>query len=262
VTFADLVGGNSKAKHSDGKKPRYKKKLGYKKIRFCGEQAQQDKLQYFWVDTYCIDKSDKAKLSLAIQSMFRWYQKATKCYAYLSDVSTRKRKSEYIADEPAWEPAFKSSRWFTRGWTLQELLTPSTVEFFSKEWEKLSDKKSLKLLIYTITSISHEVLDGAPLSQFGINERLRWNKGRITQREEDRAYSLQGIFDVELAPVYGEGEAGAFKRLMDEIYKMERCIQDMHNTDPRNDKKRIEDTKGRLLADSYRWVLDNTTFQQ
>jgi hypothetical protein len=99
--------------------------------------------------------------------------------------------------------------------------------------------------------ISHEALSEAPLSQFSINERLRWNEDRVTEREEDRAYSLQGIFDVELAPVYGEGQAGAFKRVMDEIYKLERCIQGMHNTDPHYDKKRIEGTKGGLLADSY-----------
>jgi hypothetical protein len=86
VTFADLVQGDGKDK------PGYKEKLGYKKIRFCGEQTQQDGLQYFWVDTCCIDKTDKAELSLAIQSMFRWYQNATKCYVYLSDLSTRKRK--------------------------------------------------------------------------------------------------------------------------------------------------------------------------
>jgi hypothetical protein len=239
-----------------------KDKLGYKKIQFCGDQARCDDLQYFWIDTCCINKANKAEHSLAIRSMFRWYQNATKCYVYLSDVSTRKRKSEYMADEPTWEPAFRLSCWFTRGWTLQELLAPSTVDFFSKEGEKLGDKKSLKLLIYTITSISHEAFSGAPLSQFSIEERLRWNEDRVTEREEDRAYSLQGIFDVELAPVYGEGQAGAFKRLMDEIDKLEGCIQSMHNTDPHYDKKRIEGTKGGLLADSYRWVLDNATFQQ
>jgi hypothetical protein len=250
VTFADLGKGDSKHKP------------GYKKIRFCGEQAQQDGLQYFWVDTCCIDKSDKAELSLAIQSMFRWYQNATKCYVYLSDVSTKKSKADSIFTELTWEPAFRSSRWFTRGWTLQELLAPSIVEFFSQEWEKLGDKKSLKLLIHKITSISLEALEGAPLAQFSVNERLRWKENRITTREEDGAYSLQGILDVELAPVYGEGAAGAFRRLMDEIDKLETCIRNICLTDPRYDKQRIEDTKGGLLANSYRWVLDNTTFQQ
>ena len=250
VTFADLAKGDGKHKHGD------------EKIRFCGEQAQQDGLQYFWVDTCCIDKSDKAELSLAIRSMFRWYQDAAKCYVYLSDVSTKKREAGGLSTEFTWEPAFRLSRWFTRGWTLQELLAPSTVEFFSQEREKLGDKISLKSLIGKVTGIPYEVLDGAPLSRFSVEERLRWKDERETKREEDAWYSLAGIFDVEIAPAYSEGAASAFKRLKDEIDKLEICVRDIRHTDPRHDKKRIEDTKGGLLADSYRWVLDNTTFQQ
>jgi hypothetical protein len=181
---------------------------------------------------------------------------------YLSDVSTRKKKTSNMLSEFPWEPAFRSSRWFTRGWTLQELLAPGIVEFFSQEWERLGDKISLKRLIHKITSIPQELLDGAPLSQFSIEERLWWKGDRETKRDEDAWYSLSGIFGAEIAPAYSEGAASAFRRLMDEIHKQERCIQDMHITDPGDDKKRIEDTKGGLLADSYRWVLDNTTFQQ
>ena len=250
VTFADLATGDGKAKR------------GYEKIRFCGQQARQDGLQYFWVDTCCIDKMDKAELSHAIRSMFRWYQNAARCYVYLADVSTRKRKADDMLDEFTWESAFRESRWFTRGWTLQELLAPSTVEFFSQEEEKLGDKTSLKSSIHKITSISLEALDGARLSQFSIDERLRWKGDRHTKREEDGWYSLSGIFDVEIAPAYSEGAASAFRRLMDEIHKLDRCVQDMRSTDPNDDKKRIEETKGGLLADSSRWVLDNTTFQQ
>jgi hypothetical protein len=251
LTFTDIVSGNGTAKH------------GYNKIRFCGDQAQQDGLQYFWVDTCCIDKTDKAELSHAIQSMFIWYQNATKCYVYLSDVSTRKRKFiDTQHKECTWEPAFRSSRWFTRGWTLQELLAPSVVEFFSQEWDTLGDKTSLGPLIRRITGISQDVLNGLPLSQSSINERLRWTEGRETKQEEDRAYSLLGIFDVELAPMYGEGASAAFTRLMNEINSLQRCFKDLHSTNPRDDKKRIEETKGGLLVDSYRWVLSNITFQQ
>jgi hypothetical protein len=251
VTFTDIISGNGTTKH------------GYNKIRFCGDQAQQDGLQYFWVDTCCIDKTDRAELSHAIQSMFLWYQNATKCYVYLSDVSTKKRKviaTQHI--ECTWEPAFRSSRWFTRGWTLQELLAPSVVEFFSQNWDRLGDKRSLGSLIHKTTGISQDVLNGLPLSQSTINERLRWTEGRETKQEEDRAYSLLGIFDVELAPMYGEGAAAAFKRLMNEIDGLKRCVQDLHSTNPHDDKKRIEETKGGLLVDSYRWVLSNVTFQQ
>jgi hypothetical protein len=193
--------------------------------------------------------------------MFRWYQNATKCYVYLSDVSTKKRKADGISTKFTWEPAFRSSRWFTRGWTLQELVAPSIVEFLSQEWEMLGDKLSLKSLINKVTGIPYDALDGVPLSRFSVDERLRWKDGRVTKCEEDGAYSLQGILDVELAPLYGEGAAGAFRRLRDEIHKLERCVQDIYSTDPRDDKKRIEETKGGLLAASYRWVLDNTTFQ-
>jgi hypothetical protein len=255
VTFADLANGDGKHKPGD------KKKLGYKKIRLCGEQTQQDGLQYFWVDTCCIDKADKAELSHAIQSMFRWYQNATKCYVYLSDVSTKKRKADSISTEFTWEPAFKSSRWFKRGWTLQELLAPSTVEFFSQKWQKLGDKMSLQSMISKATGIPHQALRGT-FSQFDIEDRLRWKGDRKTKRKEDIAYSLSGICDVDIAPVYGEGEEEAFRRLHDKIRKREECLRDLCATNPRNDKKRIEDTKGGLLADSYRWVLDNTTFKQ
>lgn len=250
VTFADLETGHGR------NEPRYKK------IRFCGQQARQDGLQFFWVDTCCIDKTDKSELSHAIQSMFRWYQDATRCYVYLSDVSTRKRKFDDVLTDKTWKSAFIASRWFTRGWTLQELLAPTIVEFFSQEGKKLGDKVSLQPLILKTTNISPEVLNGAPLSHFSVNERLRWAEGRITAYDEDRAYSLQGILNIELAPVYGEGAAGAFERLRRETRKLERCIQDIYSTDPRSDKKRIEDTKSGLLADSYRWVLDNDTFQQ
>jgi hypothetical protein len=249
VTFTDVAEGASKHKS------------GYKKIRFCGEQAHQDGLQYFWVDTCCINKSDQEELSLSIQSMFRWYQNATKCYVYLSDVSTKKRKVNSVSADFTWEPAFRSSRWFTRGWTLQELVAPSIVEFFSQEWKKLGDKISLTLLIIKITGVPHQVLQGS-LSQFDIEERLRWKGNRKTKFKEDMAYALSGICNVNIAPVYGEGEEAAFRRLYREIWKLKDCLRDLRSGDARHDKKRIEDTKGGLLADSYHWVLDNTAYQQ
>ncbi|RYP75606.1 hypothetical protein DL771_002306 [Monosporascus sp. 5C6A] len=250
VTFKDLIDGTGQDK------------AGYKKIRFCGQQAERDGLQYFWVDTCCIDKSNYGELREALNSMFRWYRDAVKCYVYLSDVSTAKRKASNGVSEFAWEPAFRVSRWFTRGWTLQELLAPSSVQFFSQEWNRLGDKRLLTKQIHKITGIPESALHGAPLSQFSINERLSWIENRQTKLEEDKAYSLLGILDVYIPPLYGEGMAGAFKRLMDEIDKRDKCIQDLHLTDPRDDKKRIEETKGGLLEDSYRWILENPDFQR
>jgi hypothetical protein len=250
VSFEDL------AKNSG------KDKAGYKKIQLCGEQAERDGLQYFWVDTCCINKANKAEHSLAIRSMFRWYQKATKCYVYLSDVSARKRKFGDTVLDSAWKPALTSSRWFTRGWTLQELLAPSVVDFFSCDWHRLGDRRSLKSQIHEVTTIPHDVLEGTPLSQSSVDERFRWRQNRHTKLKEDAAYCLSGIFAVDVAPIYGEGTEEAFRRLKDAIQKRKECLRDLRPTDPRDDKKRIEDTKGGLLEGLYRWVLKNKSFRQ
>jgi hypothetical protein len=254
-------------------------KSGYDKIRFCGEQARRDGLQYFWVDTCCIDKSNNVELQEAINSMFRWYQKARKCYVYLSDVSIAKRKESDHFSEFTWEPAFRESRWFTRGWTLQELLAPGSVEFFSREGKQLGDKRTLERQIHKITGIAIPALRGTPLSQFEVDERLSWAESRQTTRKEDKVYSLLGIFDVFMPLIYGEGRDNAFKRLREEIDKPlkgrlqqqalvqmvtedHKCIQHLRLTDPRDDKRRIEETKGGLLEDSYNWILENSDFQQ
>jgi hypothetical protein len=250
VTFEDAAGNTGKNKR------------GYRKISFCGEQAQRDGLQYFWIDTCCINKANKAELSLAIQSMFRWYRNAARCYAYLSDVSASPSKADTGLDVPAWESDFRRSEWFTRGWTLQELLAPGSVVFFSREWERLGDRISLKSQIYEVTSIPHAVLEGAPLSQFSVDERFRWRQNRHTKLKEDEAYSMSGIFDVDIAPIYGEGAEEAFRRLHNKIRKLEECLRDLRPTDPRKDKQRMEETKGGLLEGSYRWVLNNHSFQQ
>jgi hypothetical protein len=249
VTFEDMINGTGE------------KKPGYEKIRFCGEQARQDGLRYFWIDTCCINKANYAELSHAINSMYRWYHNATRCYVYLSDVSTRKTKRDGSLRD-TWESDFRRSRWFTRGWTLQELLAPISVEFFSHERERLGDKSSLTQLIHNITGIPKSALQGTRLSQFSVNERFSWIERRKTKVEEDKVYSLLGIFDVRIPLRYGEGTASAFKRLEEEIDKLNKCVQDLHLTDPRDDKKRIEDTKGGLIEDSYRWILENSDFQQ
>ena len=199
-------------------------KLGYEKIRFCGEQARQDGLRYFWVDTCCINRTNYAELSQAINSMFRWYRNATRCYVYLSDVSATKRNASEQSSQVSWESAFRESKWFKRGWTLQELLAPRSVEFFSKERKRLGNKRSLQQQIYEITGIPKLALQGTLLSQFSVNERLSWIERRQTKLEEDKAYSLLGIFDVYIPPIYGEGTGIAFKRLLDEIDKSEKCI--------------------------------------
>jgi hypothetical protein len=203
VTFKDLEEGTGE------------RKAGYTKIRFCGKQADNDGLKYFWVDTCCINKPNHTELSEAITSMFRWYRDAAKCYVYLSDVSIDDHNHN-DQSQRTWESAFRECRWFTRGWTLQELLAPASVEFFSKEGERLGDKKLLERQIHEITGIPIEALQGNPLSNFSVDERMAWAAKRETKRTEDKAYSLLGIFNVYMPLLYGEGD-NAFSRLKAEI---------------------------------------------
>jgi hypothetical protein len=191
-------------------------KANWDKIRFCAQQAERDGLDHFWVDTCCIDKSNSQELQEAINSMFRWYQNAKKCYVYLSDVECN-TPDAYSEACRGWEPAFRKSRWFTRGWTLQELLAPASVTFYSKEGELLGDKQSLKDTIHEITGIPVEALSGSRLSDFSVDDRFSWADNRQTTREEDRAYCLLGIFAVHLPLIYSEGEENAFSRLRDAV---------------------------------------------
>ena len=207
VRFEDLVEGNA-----------HRKAAGSHKIKFCGEQAAKDGLDYFWVDTCCINKSSSAELQEAIMSMFLWYRNATKCYVYLADVSVPEDVVINQVPPYPWESDFRSSRWFTRGWTLQELIAPASVDFFSAQGIRLGDKRSLEHYIYEITGIPHQALRGDALGQFSVVERLSWAENRQTKRKEDKAYSLLGIFAIFMPLMYGEGDY-AFTRLQEEIDK-------------------------------------------
>jgi hypothetical protein len=204
VNFADVTQGSGHTK------------VGYEKLRFCGKQAEKDGLRYFWVDTCCIDKSSSAELSQAITSMFRWYAGAVKCYVYLGDVTTRNFES---SNPPArsWQPTFRLSRWFKRGWTLQELLAPRSVEFFNFHGARLGDKESLEQVLHEVTQIPPRALRNAPLDEFSVEERMSWAEQRVTKHGEDKAYSLLGLFGVSMALIYGEGKDRAFARLQKEI---------------------------------------------
>lgn len=187
----------------------WQQKTGFPKIDFCAKQTRRDGLHYFWVDTCCIDRTSSQELQTAINSMFRWYRDADRCYVYLPDVSG-----------PApHDNALRQSRWFTRGWTLQELIAPKVVEFFSKEGTLIGSKQSLEPFICDITGIPSAALRGAPLSDFPVSERQAWIRGRQTKYEEDMAYSLLGIFDVHMPLIYGEGREKAQKRLQEEVQK-------------------------------------------
>ncbi|KAI1332467.1 hypothetical protein F5Y16DRAFT_178602 [Xylariaceae sp. FL0255] len=183
-------------------------KVGFSKIQFCAKQALADGLPYFWIDSCCINRHSSTELAYAINSMFRWYQKAVKCYALLADVIDRDDPQQMI-----------QSRWFTRGWTLQELLAPASVDFFTAKGEHIGDKSSLEDRIKEITKIRPLALRGISLSSFTIEERKSWAKGRTTTREEDMAYSMLGIFGLYMPLIYGEGIQNASRRLDEEIDK-------------------------------------------
>jgi hypothetical protein len=183
----------------------------------------------YQVDTCCIDKKDSVKLSEAINSMFSWYQHSARCYVYLADVEDLDPVPDDMNETEAQHlltmyaifrlERFCASKWFTRGWTLQELLAPAMVEFFSRDGDLLGNRNSLAVDIHETTGIPAQALQETyvQLSNFSIDERMAWAKGRETKRQEDAAYSLLGIFGVHMSPIYGEGRENAFIRLRWEI---------------------------------------------
>ncbi|KAF9062738.1 heterokaryon incompatibility protein-domain-containing protein [Rhodocollybia butyracea] len=187
------------------------KMKGWSKIVRACELACNEDWDYIWVDTCCIDKSSSAELSEAINSMYRYYRKAQVCYVYLADMQSDLSSQSFNDD-------FGKCKWFKRGWTLQELIAPTTVFFFAQDWAKIGTKASLQVTIAEITRIPSAVLLWEDPSKSTIAARMSWAAGRETTRIEDRAYSLMGIFGVYMPPIYGEGEH-AFIRLQEEILK-------------------------------------------
>ncbi|KAF9049411.1 heterokaryon incompatibility protein-domain-containing protein [Rhodocollybia butyracea] len=180
-----------------------KNKKGWSKIVQACKVARSERWSYIWIDTCCIDKSSSAELSEAINSMYRYYSKAGVCYVYLADLRSDLTGRSFSL-------AFCTCKWFTRGWTLQELIAPKTVVFFAKDWERFGTKASLQGFLTEITRIPSDVLlSRADPSNSSIAARMSWAAGRRTTRIEDRAYSLMGLF----------GEH-AFIRLQEEILKV------------------------------------------
>ncbi|KAF9017160.1 heterokaryon incompatibility protein-domain-containing protein [Rhodocollybia butyracea] len=185
---------------------------GWSKIVLACELACSEDWDYIWFDTCCIDKSSSSELSEAINSMYRYYSKAEICYAYLADMQSGLSRSS--------NSGLHVCKWFTRGWTLQELIAPKTVIFFAKDWEKIGTKASLQEILTEITGIPSDILlSRADLSEMSIAARMSWAAGRQMTRIEDRAYLLMGVFGVFMPMIYGKGEH-AFIRLQEEILKV------------------------------------------
>ena len=204
ISFHDLLNdAESKLNESEG----------YRKIRSCCALVAAQGLEYVWIDTCCIDKSSSAELTEAINSMYRWYQEAKICYAYLADV----RIDNHDPRDTIVTTAFEKSRWFTRGWTLQELLAPKYVVFYDEEWREFGSKSSLIAQISLVAGIQQDHIHN--INGASVAQKMSWASKRQTTRVEDMAYSLMGIFDVNMALLYGEGDK-AFTRLQHEIVKI------------------------------------------
>jgi len=200
---------------------------GFKKIRYCIDQAKREGIGYCWVDTCCIDKSSSAELTEAINSMYAWYRNSAVCYIYMADV----HPAAVSETQQAFGARFRSSLWFTRGWTLQELLAPRKKVFYNAKWAKILEiQKSaagdvfrdiyLPHVVKEVTGISEEAMrDFSPTSRdYSVARKMSWASNRKTTRSEDTAYCLMGIFDINMPLLYGEGPK-AFMRLQEEIMK-------------------------------------------
>lgn len=188
-------------------------KPGFAKIFATCKQACRDNLSHVWIDTVCIDKTSSAELSEAINSMFAWYEKAEVCYVYLTDIPSQPPSGIDLLE------LMGSSRWFSRGWTLQELIAPDHVVFYSQSWTNLGSKKALASFLSIVTGIDQLCIRNERyLREYSIAQRMSWVADRVTTRPEDIAYCLLGIFGINMPLLYGEGER-AFIRLQEEIIR-------------------------------------------
>lgn len=192
---------------------------GWPKVAKCCQRAATDGWEYVWIDTCCIDKNDITELGEAINSMFRWYAEAQICFAYLADVSpkyTRHPDESIDGRRGPWTHEFRRSRWFSRGWTLQEMLAPSHLLFLDKHWGTIGSREVWEDEVYMATGITPE--QQSDFYSTCLATKLSWAANRQTTREEDRAYSLLGLLGVHMPLIYGEGKR-AFVRLQHELIR-------------------------------------------
>ncbi|KAI9667896.1 MAG: hypothetical protein M1821_000716 [Bathelium mastoideum] len=188
-----------------------------------GTRQTQAMLEYIWMDTCCIDKTNSDEEDRAINSMFRWYRDAKVCFAYLSDVS--QEESEYQDEQKDLKGkriqrrinCFKESDWFSRGWTLQELLAPRVLYFFDHKWRFIDAKKTRSADIQSRTKIEAKYING-DFSDACTAVKMSWLSSRETTLKEDMAYCMVGIFGVYMHVQKAEGEH-AFLRLQEELIK-------------------------------------------
>lgn len=221
----------------------------FTKITRAASLAVRNGYSYIWIDTCCIDKTSSAELSEAINSMYRWYEQAAVCYVYLADVAPFTEENDHEALERS---NFRLSRWFTRGWTLQELIAPKDVRFYAQDWSYIGSHKeefSFRNLLSNITGVDDRVLEGSLSPQdLSVSTRMKWAALRQTTRTEDIAYSLMGLFGVNMPLLYGEGRR-AFVRLQEEILK-ETDDQSLFAWTTQRTEGQAEESLSGLLAES------------
>ena len=210
--------GSDEVSYSDFVACQNKDTAGYVKIiEACELAADYYDYDWIWIDTCCINKDSSTEVSEAINTMYRWYRNAELCLAYLSDVSSKPEGSTY----EAFLLEFQNSEWFTRGWTLQELLAPPEVIFVSNQWQPIGTRNGYATVISKITNIDYDaILHQSSPEKWSIASRMSWASRRRTSRVEDEAYCLLGLFGINMPLLYGEGRR-AFRRLQEEIVRTE-----------------------------------------
>ena len=205
---------------------------GLVKIQEFCRLADKRGYQWAWIDTCCIDKRSSAELSEAINSMFKWYRRSAECYVHMADVefsddelSLKRQSEETFWHAPdGWavlKDRFNQSSWFERGWTLQELIAPDHIVFYDSHWNEIGPLKQFYKDVAKVTGIDENYLAPRSRSRIwpSVATRMSWAARRHTSREEDMAYCLLGIFDINMPLLYGEGAEKAFVRLQTEIMK-------------------------------------------
>ncbi|KDN70190.1 putative heterokaryon incompatibility protein [Colletotrichum sublineola] len=202
---------------------KWRQKRGFAKVDGACKQAAKDGYDHIWIDSCCINQNSSAELSESINSMYRFYQEAQVCYAFLAGLPPPNAGLD--TDE-----SFERHDCVHVPKATQELIAPATVLFFTDElvgqsrtthWIYIADKASICEKLSAITNIDAPILKNEqPVGQASVAKRMSWAAKRVTTKPEDHAYSLMGLFDVNMPMIYGEGGTKAFLRLQEEIIKV------------------------------------------
>ena len=247
VQYHDMTAFKSRSQDPSWEKAESAKKIvgACKAVRKWRKSHHRDDIGHIWIDACCIDQTNLAELSRSINSMHRWYRRASVCFAYLFDY-------DHASGE-----LFTHSKWFTRGWTLQELVSPSQLEFFDRGWIAFGSRADSTLALAHRTLIGPAILSGeTDVARPSVAGRLSWYGNRTTAVPEDMAYCLMGLFDVHMPLLYGEGAGNAFLRLQEEIIK----YSDDHSIFVWLDKAAPPDAQSGLLAPSPRYFDEGGVF--